>query len=116
MKDRSNATEISRRDYLKKSLAGAAGVIFAPTIVPSSVFGKNAPSNKINVGQIGFGRIAKSHDLPETLHHDIARVIAVSDLDRNRMNDGKKFIEDWYAEKHKKKNYVNVKMYEDYHD
>src|SRR5690554_6719480 len=104
------SNDITRRNYLKKSLAGAAGVIFAPTIVPSSVFGKNAPSNQINVGQIGFGRIAMSHDLPETLKHDIASVIAVSELDSNRKMDGKKFIENFYTEKHQKKNYVNVKM------
>ena len=45
-----------------------------PTIVPASVFGKNAPSNKINIGQIGFGRIGSSHDLPETLKNEVAPV------------------------------------------
>lgn len=109
-------SSISRRDYLKRSLAGAAGVMFAPTIVPSSVFGKNAPSNKINIGQIGFGRIAMSHDLPETMNYDVARVIAVSDVDAKRKQDGKQFIEKWYAEKKGKKNYVDVKMYDDYRE
>lgn len=107
---------ITRRDYLKRSLAGAAGAIFVPTIVPSSVFGKNAPSNKINIGQIGFGRIAMSHDLPETMKYDVARVIAVSDVDSKRKLDGKRFIEQWYAEKKGKKNFVDVKMYDDYRE
>lgn len=107
---------ITRRDYLKRSLAGAAGAIFVPTIVPSSVFGKNAPSNKINIGQIGFGRIAQSHDLPETMKYDVARVIAVSDVDSKRKQDGKQYIEQWYAEKKGKKNYVDVKMYDDYRE
>ncbi len=107
---------ISRRDYLKKSVVGAAGILFVPTIVPSSVFGKNAPSNKINIGQIGFGRIAQSHDLPETLKYDVARVMAVSDVDSKRKQDGKRFIEGWYAEKKGKKNYVTVKMYDDYRE
>lgn len=97
-------------------MAAAAGAIFVPTIVPSSVFGKNAPSNRINIGQIGFGRIARAHDLPETMKYDIARVIAVSDVDSKRMQDGKQHIENWYAEKKGKKNYIAVSMYEDYRE
>ena len=34
----------------------AAGGILAPTLIPVSVFGKNAPSNRITVGCIGCGR------------------------------------------------------------
>ncbi|MDD2512281.1 MAG: twin-arginine translocation signal domain-containing protein, partial [Proteiniphilum sp.] len=49
---------MKRRNFLKKATATAVGTVVFPTIVPSSVFGKNAPSNKINIGQIGFGRIA----------------------------------------------------------
>ena len=43
--------------------------------------GKNAPSDKINIGQIGFGRIAMTHDLAETLKYDVARIVAVADFD-----------------------------------
>lgn len=86
-----------------------------PTIVPSSVFGKNAPGEKINIGQIGFGRIAFTHDLPETMKYDIARVVAVSDLDSKRAALGKKYIDDFYAKKTGKANYVNAKIYDDYH-
>ena len=105
---------MKRRDYLKKTLAGTAGAFFVPTIVPSTVFGKDAPSNKINVGQIGFGRIASSHDLPETMKHDISRVIAVCDVDSKRKEDGKRFIEQWYRDNKQKDKFVGVKMYDDY--
>ncbi|MBN2347574.1 MAG: Gfo/Idh/MocA family oxidoreductase [Bacteroidales bacterium] len=103
---------MKRRKFLKSSLAATSGAIIIPTIVPSSVFGKSAPSNKINIGQIGCGRIARGHDLPGTMQHDIARVIAVSDVDKNRMADGKKLVEDFYNGKGKK--YIDVKMYADY--
>ncbi|SDL43568.1 Predicted dehydrogenase [Catalinimonas alkaloidigena] len=118
MKDQptSSTNGLTRRAYLKTSLLGAAGAIFVPTIVPSTVFGKNAPSNKINIGQIGFGRIAQGHDLPETLNYDVARVMAVSDLDRKRKRKGKEFIEGWYNQKKGKKNYVDVQMYDDYRE
>ena len=71
---------MERRKFVKSTLATAAGAFAVPTIVPSSVFGKDAPSNKINIGQIGCGRIARDHDMPGTIQHDIARVIAVSDV------------------------------------
>jgi hypothetical protein len=48
---------MQRRNFIKKSSLGTAAAVAFPTIVPSSVFGKNAPSNKINIGQIGCGRI-----------------------------------------------------------
>lgn len=105
---------MERRNFIKQTMAGAAGTIIIPTILPSSVFGKNAPSNKINIGQIGCGRIAQVHDMPGTLQHDVARYIAVSDLDKNRMADGKKLVEDYYKKKTGQENYVNVKMYDDY--
>jgi len=102
---------MKRRNFLKNSLATTAGTFVIPTIVPSSVFGKDAPGNKINIGQIGCGRIARGHDLPETMRNDVVRIIAVSDVDSNRMKDGKKLVEEYYASKEIT---VNVKMYDDY--
>ena len=106
---------MKRRQFLRNTAAGAAGTMILPTIVPSSVFGKNAPSNKINIAQIGCGRIARSHDLAETMEYDVARVIAVCDVDKNRMADGKKLVEDFYSKKLGEK-YMDVKMYEDYRE
>ena len=104
----------SRRKFLKSSMIGASAAFVVPTIVPSTVFGKNAPSNKINVGQIGCGRIARGHDMPGTMQHDASRMIAVSDLDSNRMKDGKKLVEDFYNKKTNSTQAVDVKMYADY--
>ncbi|HVG14777.1 MAG TPA: hypothetical protein VM935_07450, partial [Chitinophagaceae bacterium] len=101
----------SRRHFLKNSLKLSAGTVALnsfPTIVPSSVFGKNAPSNKINIAQIGCGRIASTHDLPETFKNDIAHIMAIADVDRVRQQKGKKLIEGWYAKKTGQSNYVDV--------
>lgn len=87
----------------------------APTIIPSHVMGKNAPSNKIRIGQIGFGRIAMSHDLPETLRHDGAIGVAVADVDINRARLGKEWIEKFYTDKGKP-DYVDVAVYQDYRE
>ncbi|HDR51053.1 MAG TPA: Gfo/Idh/MocA family oxidoreductase [Mariniphaga anaerophila] len=105
---------MKRRNFIKNTAATAAGAMVIPTIVPSSVFGKNAPSNKINIGQIGSGRIARSHDLPGVWKYDVARVVAVSDVDSKRMKEGKELIEGYYNEKTGSNNAVDVKMYADY--
>lgn len=106
---------INRRDFLKRSLTAGAGLLVAPTIVPASVFGPNAPSNRINIGAIGTGRISRDHDMPGVWKYDDVRIVAVSDLDTNRMADGKKLVEGFYSKKLGKP-YSDVKMYQDYED
>lgn len=93
-----------------------AATIAIPTIVPSSVFGKNAPSNKVNIGQIGCGRIARDHDLPGTWQHDQARIVAACDVDRNRLEDAKVLIDGFYAKKTGSTSYMDTKMYDDYRE
>jgi len=105
---------MKRRNFLKNTAAASAGAMVIPTVLPSTVFGKNAPGNKINVGQIGCGRIARSHDMPGVMQYDIARMVAVSDVDSKRMKEGKKLVEDYYNNKSGSNQAVDVKMYGDY--
>jgi predicted dehydrogenase len=105
---------VSRRGFLKTSLGAAAAFGF-PTIVPSSVFGQMAPSNRINVGAIGVGRISRVHDLPGIWPYDDVRIMAVCDLDANRVEAGKALINGVYAKK-TGKDYDGVTGYHNYHD
>ncbi len=89
---------VSRRSFLRTSL-GAAAVVGFPAIVPARVLGQMAPSKQINVGAIGVGRISRGHDLPAILRNDSARVMAVCDLSADRVVEGKKFVNDFYAKK-----------------
>ncbi|HWW99161.1 MAG TPA: Gfo/Idh/MocA family oxidoreductase [Edaphobacter sp.] len=98
MKDKTKTTVSSRRTFLKTSLGAAAAAGF-PTIVPSSVFGQLSPSNRINVGAIGVGRISRGHDLPGIWKYDQANVMAVCDLDANRVELGKALINGYYSKK-----------------
>jgi predicted dehydrogenase len=111
---------MSRRKFLESSAKATAASAIAlsgfPTIVPSSVFGQNAPSNKINIGQIGIGRIARQHDIVSTIKYDDARFIALADFDGGRQESGKKFIEDIYAKQTGQAKYVDVKTYDNYQD
>jgi hypothetical protein len=104
----------TRREFLKLS-AGAVAAMGFPTIVPSSVFGETAPSNRINIGAIGVGRISRGHDLPGIWQFDQARIMAVCDLDANRVEQGKTLINGVYAKKAGKP-YDGVTGYHNYHE
>jgi hypothetical protein len=94
MKNQNN----SRRDFLKKSTVFSAGAMIIPTIVPSTVFGKTAPSNQINVGMIATGRQAINVNLKNGfLKLDNCRVIAINDVDSWRMEHAEKIINDAYS-------------------
>jgi myo-inositol 2-dehydrogenase / D-chiro-inositol 1-dehydrogenase len=109
---KSSHPQSSRRTFLKTSFAGAAGLAL-PNIVPARVLGADAPSKKVNILQIGCGRIARTLDLPGFLKHDAARVMAVCDLDSIRLGDTKKFVEDFYAKKNTR---VTVTAFGDYRE
>jgi predicted dehydrogenase len=47
-------TKLSRRKFMKNSTA-AVSTAFAFNIVPSKVFGADAPSNKLNIAAVGIG-------------------------------------------------------------
>ncbi len=86
-----------------------------PAIVPARVLGQNAPSNLIQVAQIGCGRIARAMEFPGLFRNaDLARFVAVSDLDTARIGDAKQLIEDTYAKRLNTK--VDIKTYPDYRE
>ena len=104
----------SRRSFIRKGL-GAAAVAGFPAVVPASVFGETAPSNRINVGAIGVGRISRGHDLPGVWQYDSARIVAVCDLDSNRLDQAKTYVNGYYA-KTTGKAYDGVIGYHNYHE
>lgn len=110
--------QISRRSFIQTGAASLAATGLSatiPTIVPASVLGKNAPSNRINVGCIGAGRIARIHDMPGVWENDFARIIAVCDVDAKRAEEGRQLVNEFYTKKENKP-YDGVKVYTDYHE
>lgn len=109
---------LSRRQFLDLSIKGTlASTVIAgfPTIVPASVFGKNAPSNRINIGAIGTGRISRGHDIPGVWKYDNAQIIAVCDVDSNRADLAKKLVNEYYTKK-SGKDFDGVNTYTDYRE
>lgn len=111
---RQTVHDTSRRGFLKASLLGGAAF---PAIVPARVLGKSAPSNLIQVGQLGCGRIARGSEFKGVLKHSgVARFVAVCDLDTVRLADGKQLVDGHYAAEFGSGNYSNVRAFEDYRE
>jgi predicted dehydrogenase len=105
----------SRREFIRRSSLATAGALLAPSIVPASVIGRNAPSNRINIGMVGSGRQAINANLKNGfLKLQNCRVVAVSDVDSWRMALGEKTVNEAYSTEGK--SYKGVKSYADYRD
>jgi len=105
---------VSRRDFLKTSAAAGAGLAI-PTVVPSSVFGVQAPSERINVGCIGVGRMGTG-DLGEALGFKQVQVVAVCDLDATRVKIAQKRVESTYAKRSPGGDYKGCAVYGDFRE
>jgi len=93
-----NTNRISRRGFLKTTVAGAAAAAALPTIVPSSVFGADAPSNRITIGCIGVGRMGRG-DLGSIMGSSSVQVVATCDVDANRANSARQYVDKRYKTK-----------------
>jgi predicted dehydrogenase len=128
MKNGTNVTNsnITRRKFLRHTAGGAAAAWCLPAIVPSSVLGAAAPSNRINVAFIGLGNQSRI-DLPAFLGHDDVQVVAVCDVNGGstgylRPTDflgrepGQKKVNEYYANKKGVGQYKGCDAYEDFRE
>jgi myo-inositol 2-dehydrogenase / D-chiro-inositol 1-dehydrogenase len=106
---------MQRRDFIRKTTASGIALGVMPTIVPSTVLGKGAPSNRINVAMIGCGRQTANINIPQIITSEIARITAVCDVDSWRLENARKQVDDAYSEK-KGGKYKSCKAYEDYRE
>ncbi len=110
----SSVQTISRRDFLGTSAAVGAGLAL-PTIVPSSVFGAAAPSERITLGCIGVGRMG-TDDLKEALGFKQVQVVAVCDLDSRRAALAQKLVESTYAKRSPGGDHKGCAVYGDFRE
>jgi len=109
---------LSRRQFLCRAAAGAAGALTFPTILPSSALGKDgavAPSERIVMGCIGWGQIAPG-DLGECIRHPDVQFVAVCEVDSERRERARKTVEDYYAAKSTAGSYQGCTGYHDFRD
>jgi hypothetical protein len=98
---------ISRRNFLRTSAIAGAAIGF-PTIVPSTVFGANAPSNRIVMGTIGPGGRG-SGNMNAFLGFPEVQMVAVCDVRKDAMQGAKNRVDGKYGNK-------DCKMYGDFRE
>jgi len=116
IKTATKPNQLTRRQFLKSSaVAATSAALLVPTIVPSSVFGADAPSNRITFGFIGVGRMGNG-DLREILGFQQAQVVAVCDVDAKRVEYARQRVEKHYGEQSGNQGYKGCATYKDYRD
>jgi predicted dehydrogenase len=119
---------MSNQTTRRRFLGQAAAAIAAPTIIPSSVFGQNAPSKRINMGFIGLGN--RGIGVMEAfLNHPEVQGLAVCDVDdvhfkqngdkRSRdygRSPGKAAVENAYAKRADSGSWKGCTAYEDFRE
>lgn len=105
---------ISRRQFLGR--AAALGAF--PAIIPASALGLNgavAPSNRINIAQVGLGWIGGSH-LGTMLGRTDAQYVAVCDVNGQRVRAVQDRINRQYADRFGKAGYKDCAAHGDYRE
>lgn len=108
-------TLIKRREFLTRTSLAVAGGALLPTIVPSSVFGANAPSNRVTIGMIGMGRQAYHPNLTQFLAAPDAQVVGICDTDSWRMAQGLQKVNEYYS-KDREKEFKGCSAHEDFRE
>ena len=81
----------SRRDFLKTTAAATAAVAL-PAVVPSSVFGAEAPGNRVTLGCVGVGRMGRG-DLGGIMRVSGVQVLTTCDVDSNRAKSAAQMVD-----------------------
>jgi predicted dehydrogenase len=89
-------SRITRRGFLKGTVAAAGAAITFPVIVPSSVFGAYSPSNRIVMGAIGVGSQGTG-DMRGFLSKPEVQMVAVCDVDKAHRDEAKKIVDQRYG-------------------
>jgi len=95
---------LSRRRFIRTTAAALA----LPTIVPSSIFGQNRPSNRITVGVVGWG-MQGPENTRAFLGAEDCRVIAACDLDKDHLKGAVDTVNQHYQNK-------DCAAHHDYHE
>lgn len=94
----------SRRQFLTRT----AAAIGFPTIVPASVFGQNAPSNKITMAVLGWGMMGPGNT-GKFLQESDCQIVAACDIDKGNLQKALNTINGAYKN-------TDCKGYHDYRE
>lgn len=103
---------LSRRRFLR-GFALVPAALSLPSLVPASVFGQNAPGNRINLGLIGMGLMMGGHHRSMLGRQDV-QVLAVCDVYRERRDRARELTESACAAKASQGTYKGCAAYNEF--
>ena len=109
-----SSTPLTRRTVIKQGLAGIIAYAVAPNFVPSTLFGRTAPSNRLNIGFIGNGLQFAGH-FSAVMGRDDCRVVALCDARIAKAIKRRDEAEKSYGDAQPGGTYRGVKAYQ-YHE
>lgn len=104
----------NRRKFLETSVGAATAAITFPYVVPSLVFGQAAPSERITLGFIGCGKQGM-YLMSSFLNSPGTQVVAACDVDKLKLDRGRKIAEDYYSDR-KNGSFKGCSKYGDFRD
>src|SRR5512145_2618104 len=104
----------SRRNFLKQTGLVGASLVF-PSVVPSRVFGQQAPSNRVNLGHIGVGGQGGGL-LQGMMGQPMAQSVAVCDPIRERRESVARRVDQYYAGQRKSESLRGCSVYTDFRE
>jgi len=106
---------MNRRDFLRAAAGTAAAAAAFPYVVPASVLGAEAPSNRIVLGFIACGKQSQ-HLMRAFLNSPGTQVVAACDVDKLKLERSSKgIVEKHYADKNDG-SYKGCATYSDFRD
>jgi glucose-fructose oxidoreductase len=105
----------SRRAFLKRAGLAAGSAVLVPSIVPSSVFGADAPGNRVALGHIGVGGQG-SGLLNGFLGLPQGQSLAICDPIKERREDAARRVEQHYAGRSGQGSYKGCRAYHDFRE
>jgi hypothetical protein len=117
LKGKTDARGMTRREFLGRA-AAMSGIAAGPWLVPASARGADgavAPARRITVGLIGKGVMGSGH-LRRLVSDPAVQLLAVSDVDRVRCEEGQRHAEEAYAADRASGTYRGCAGYNDFRD
>jgi len=107
------AAGLRRRTFLVTATAVAT-----PWFIPGRALGAEGvpPSERIRVGLIGYGRQTHAYNFKLFAREKDAEVVAVCEVDRWRLEQGKQAVEAFYSAQSNKAAFRGCSVYHDYRD
>jgi myo-inositol 2-dehydrogenase / D-chiro-inositol 1-dehydrogenase len=107
---------LTRRSFIQSSAAAAVAI---PAFVRGTTLGaqgRAAASDRIRVGMIGMGRQAYQVNIKQFLGMPDVQLVAVCDVDRWRLDNARRAIEESYGQETRSGNYQGCDAYLDYEE